>query len=30
LVLLDRGQKREEVRGAVPKAVLRARIDRFL
>jgi thioredoxin 2 len=30
LVLLDRGQKRDEVRGAVPKAALRARIDRFL
>jgi thioredoxin 2 len=30
LVLLDRGQKRDEVRGAVPKAALRARIDRYL
>ena len=30
LVLLDRGHKRDEVRGALPKAALRARIDRFL
>ena len=30
LVLLDRGQKRDELRGAVPKAALRARINRFL
>jgi thioredoxin-like negative regulator of GroEL len=30
LVLLDHGQKRDELRGAVPKAALRARLDRFL
>jgi thioredoxin 2 len=30
LVLLEGGVKRDELRGAVPKATLRARIDRFL
>ena len=30
LVLLDRGETREEIRGAVGKAALRARIDRHL
>jgi thioredoxin 2 len=30
LILFDRGQKREEIRGALPKAALRARLDRHL
>jgi thioredoxin len=30
LVLLDGGQKRDEIRGALPKAALRARLDRHL
>ena len=30
LVILDHGQKRDELRGAVAKAALRARVDRFL
>ncbi|MEO5769642.1 MAG: thioredoxin [Polyangia bacterium] len=30
MVLLDRGEKREEFRGAVPKAALRARLDPHL
>lgn len=30
LVLLDGGVKRDEIRGALPKAALRSRIDRFL
>ncbi len=30
LVLLDRGQKRDEIRGAMPQAALRARLDRLL
>jgi thioredoxin len=30
LVLLDRGQPRDEIRGAVPQATLRARLDRHL
>jgi thioredoxin 2 len=30
LVLLDRGQARDEIRGAVPQATLRARLDRHL
>ena len=30
LVLLDRGEKRDEIRGALPKAALRARLDRHL
>jgi thioredoxin 2 len=30
MVLLDGGQKRDEIRGALPKAALRARLDRHL
>jgi thioredoxin 2 len=30
LVLLDKGVKRDEIRGVVPKATLRSRLDRFL
>ena len=30
MVVLDRGQKRDEIRGALPKAALRARLDRLL
>jgi thioredoxin-like negative regulator of GroEL len=30
LVLLDQGQKRDEIRGAMPQAALRARLDRYL
>ncbi|MEP6653808.1 MAG: thioredoxin TrxC [Myxococcales bacterium] len=30
MVLLDRGQKRDEIRGAMPKAALRARLDPHL
>jgi len=30
LILFDGGQKRDEMRGALPKAVLRARLGRYL
>ncbi len=30
LIVFDRGQKRDEVRGALPKAALRARLERHL
>lgn len=30
LIVFDRGQKRDEVRGALPAAALRARLDRLL
>jgi thioredoxin-like negative regulator of GroEL len=30
MVLFDRGQKRDEIRGALPKAALRARLDSHL
>jgi len=30
LILFDGGQKRDEMRGALPKAALRARLDRYL
>ncbi len=30
LILFDRGQKREEIRGAVPKAALKARLAQYL